>query len=108
MNRQEQLLSELRRILLVVTEDPSVKKVILFGSSVDLSKIAEWSDIDICIVQETQQRFLDRIAFWTDKIAPQMGIDLVVYTPSEFQELEVSSAFVSSEIVAKGKELYAA
>jgi predicted nucleotidyltransferase len=108
MNRHQQLLSELQRLLEVVTADVSVKKVILFGSSVDASNVTNWSDVDICIVQETEERFLDRIADWTDKIQPTVGMDLVVYTPAEFEQLKVSNTFVGQEIIKRGRELYAA
>jgi len=108
MRREEQLTTELNRVLSLVAKDQSVKKVILFGSSVDLSNVSDWSDIDICLIQETNLRFLDRVASWIDKIEPEVGMDLVVYTPDEFEKLKTSSAFVTKEIVEKGKELYAA
>jgi len=107
-SRKEQIKSEVNRILSIVSEDDTVSKVILFGSSADLSLVNEWSDIDCCIIQQTKLRFLDRIVFWIDRIEPQLGMDLVVYTPEEFDILKETNSFVCNEIVAKGRALYAA
>ena len=104
--RMSLIQSELERILSLVGRDPSVDRVFLFGSAADVERIHEESDIDLCIVQRTGQRFYDRIAGWIDRIQPKVGLDLVVYTPEEFEEMARSNYFVRSEIAEKGREIY--
>ena len=98
--------SELERIQSLVSREATVERVYLFGSAVDEDRLHDESDIDLCIVQRTTHRFYDRLAEWIDRIQPQMGLDLVVYTPEEFKEMEHSSHFVRSEIKRRGKEIY--
>ena len=98
--------SELKRILSLVGHEPTVERVFLFGSAADGMRIHEESDIDLCIVQHTDLRFYDRLAEWIDRIQPEIGLDLVVYTPEEFEEMTRSNHFVRSEIAEKGREVY--
>ena len=89
--------------------DPSRESVAVdFGSAVRPGEIHDESDIDLCIVQTTDLRFYDRLAQWIDRIEPQIGLDLIVYTPGEFEELCRRNHFVSKHIEHKGKEIYAA
>lgn len=62
----------------------------------------------MCIVQNTDLRFYDRLAQWIDRIEPQVGLDLIVYTPEEFSELPRRNHFVGKQIVQMGKQIYAA
>jgi predicted nucleotidyltransferase len=89
--------------LLVAHERP--EKIILFGSfcSGDLS---EWSDLDLVIVKETQAPFLDRIRQVLELLKPQVGLDVLVYTPDEFERLSRDRAFVRQEILGKGRVVY--
>lgn len=98
--------TELDRILALTSAQASVERVYLFGSSVNQELLHEESDIDLCIIQRTEKRFYDRLAEWIERIQPQVGLDLVVYTPEEFDEMVQTNHFVRSEISQKGKELY--
>ena len=104
--RKELISSELKRILALVACDVSVERVYVFGSSAHPDQLHEESDIDLCIVQETELRFYDRLADWIRRIQPQIGLDLVVYTPKEFEEMLQTNHFVRREIAEKGTELY--
>lgn len=106
--RAESIKAEISRILGIVSQDPTVQRVLLFGSSAQPKQIHEDSDIDLCIVQNTSLRFYDRLADWIDRIEPRIGLDLVVYTPEEFSNLCHQNYFVSEQIAHKGKEIYAA
>jgi predicted nucleotidyltransferase len=106
--RAEVIQSEIKRILEIVNQDSSVARVVLFGSAAQPDQIHEESDIDLCIVQDTALRFYDRLADWIDRIQPQVGLDLVVYTPAEYSELSHDNYFVSEQIAHKGIEIYAA
>ena len=98
--------TELDRILRLVAEEDSVERVLLFGSAVCQERIHDESDIDLCIVQQTDLRFFDRLTEWFDRIQPEIGLDLVVYTPTEFSKMMEKNHFVRSEIAGKGKEVY--
>jgi predicted nucleotidyltransferase len=97
-----------KSILEIANQDPSVVRVVLFGSAAQADQIHEESDIDLCIVQDTALRFYDRLADWIDRIQPQVGLDLVVYAPAEYSELRHDNYFVSEQIAHKGIEIYAA
>jgi predicted nucleotidyltransferase len=86
------------------------EKVVLFGSYAYGVPRAE-SDIDLLIIKETSERFLDRwvtvqrILTGTHRALP---VETLVLTPQEIQHrLAVGDQFIT-EILAKGKVLYAA
>mgnify|MGYP000848900740 FL=1 len=63
------------------SRDPSIKKIILFGS-VARGNIHRGSDLDLIIVQETDKKFLARLEpFYRDA---RIAMDILVYTPDEF------------------------
>lgn len=82
------------------------RKVILFGSLAS-GKVGRASDIDLIIVKETEKRFLDRLEEFYIELQPEVGMDILVYTPREFEEMKESSAFVR-RAVREGKVLYEA
>lgn len=98
--------SELKRILSLVADVSTVERVYLFGSAADGVCLHDESDIDLCIVQRTTLPFYARLAEWIGRIQPELGLDLVVYTPEEFEEMQRNNHFVRSEITEKGKEIY--
>jgi predicted nucleotidyltransferase len=63
------------------SRDPSIKKIILFGS-VARGDVRRDSDLDLIIVQETDKKFLSRLEpFYRDA---RIAMDILVYTPDEF------------------------
>jgi len=101
--RKEILQKELQRILPLLI-DLGVKKVILFGS-LSVGKVHRSSDIDLLIVKESNQRFLDRLDELYRAVKPNYGIDFFVYTPEEFEEMNKNNAFVRRAI-KEGRLLY--
>ena len=89
--------------LLIAREQPD--KIILFGSYC-AHQVSEWSDLDLVIIKETEALFLDRTRQVLELLKPQVGVDVLVYTPKEFEQLSQERAFVRQEIVAKGKVIY--
>ncbi len=79
------------------------KRILLFGSRARLDA-DESSDVDVIVVYETTLRFLDRLAelylLWDLPIA----VDILAYTPDEYERMRVDSAFVS-EAEARGRVL---
>lgn len=89
--------------LLITHEQP--EKIILFGSY-PAGQIAEWSDLDLVLVKNTSAPFLDRVRQVLTLLQPQVGVDLLVYTPQEYEQLVNERAFVREEIAAKGQVIY--
>jgi predicted nucleotidyltransferase len=89
--------------LLITHEQPD--KIILFGSYCT-GQIGEWSDLDMVIIKETTMTFLDRTRRVLELLKPRVGVDVLVYTPREYEQLGQERAFVRQEIVAKGRVIY--
>ncbi len=86
------------------------QKVILFGSYA-YGEPDEDSDIDLLIIKDTPDRFIDRwvtvhrILTGTHRSLP---VEPVVLTPQEVEERLVAGDQFIAEILEKGKVLYAA
>lgn len=104
-SRRAILDSELQRYLLLLQQQYHPEKVILFGSTAS-GQTGEWSDLDLVIIKQTDRRFLDRTKDVMRLLRPKVGVDILVYTPVEFEQLCQERPFFQNEIVAKGKVLY--
>jgi hypothetical protein len=69
-------------------------------------QVHEWSDIDLVVIEQTQLPFFQRIKKIRKLIKPKVGMDIMVYTPDEFDQLCIDRPFFREEIVAKGKIVY--
>ena len=103
--RRASLEEELARWLPLLIEHERPVKIIVFGSY-SAGQIQEWSDLDLVIVKETEDRFLDRSRQVLLLLKPKVGLDVLVYTPEEFEQLSRERAFVRDEIVHKGQVIY--
>jgi predicted nucleotidyltransferase len=103
--RHELLKTELNRCLALLIDRYKAQKVLLFGSMIG-DETGEWSDLDLVIIKETNQRFLDRTKEVMQLLQLRVGADILVYTPAEFERLSRERAFVRDEIVGKGQVLY--
>lgn len=106
LKRKEDMEREPGRIKDVIIREYSPEKIILFGS-LSSGGIHEWSDIDLVIVKRTKERFIERLHKVRLMINPQEGVDFIVYTPEEVEELKRSGRrFFIKEIMEKGEVLY--
>ena len=103
--RAQQLTSELDRFVQVVVESMSPERIILFGSFAN-GPIHEWSDLDLVVVAETDLPFYKRLKQVYMQVRPTVGMDVIVYTPDEWESLKASRIFVREEIAEKGKVVY--
>jgi predicted nucleotidyltransferase len=103
--RRELLERELDRWLPLLIAHEQPDKIILFGSYC-ADETSAWSDLDMVIVKETDAPFLDRTRQVLALLRPRVGVDVLVYTPAEFEQLSQERAFLREEIVAKGKVIY--
>ncbi len=62
------------------------EKIILFGSAAR-GDTDEYSDIDLIVVKETDQRFVQRLVDVTSFLPLDLSIDVFVYTPQELQTM---------------------
>jgi predicted nucleotidyltransferase len=105
-SRRDLLEAELARCVSLLRQRYDPERILLFGS-LSSGHIGDWSDIDLVIVKETNRRFLDRVKDVLALLRPRVGVDVLVYTPREFAELQQERAFVRDEIAKNGKLLYA-
>lgn len=101
--RKELLETELGRILDIL-KTLDIEKVILFGSLVS-NNVSSTSDIDLVIIQKTEKRFLERLEDIYTVIKPRVAVDILVYTPEEFEKLQEESSFIR-RILKEGRVLY--
>jgi predicted nucleotidyltransferase len=94
LTRQEVLTDSLDELLPVLVEGYDPEQVILFGSMAR-GDVEEWSDLDLLIVKETTESFLDRSVRVALLCRSTVGVDYLVYTPSELaQMIERGNPFI--------------
>lgn len=81
------------------------ERVILFGSAAR-GDADRYSDVDIVVIKETAERFLDRLARVYDLIQPNYALDALVYTPQEFAEMQARGNPFVEEILQDGIAIY--
>jgi len=104
--RYAKLNTALMQILSILQTKYKPEKVILFGSMAH-GNVDEWSDLDLCIIKETPLPFLKRLKEVALLCDASVGVDYLVYTAAELEEMVHSkNPFVLEEILDKGKILY--
>jgi len=100
----EEFMKELERIKKQIVELYSPSKIILFGS---LSKkcIKASSDIDICIIMDTDDK-RGLIREIKVKIEKDIPIDIVIYTNEEWELYHENSSSFLYNICQKGEIIY--
>lgn len=69
------------------------EKIILFGSYAK-DNHDEYSDIDLIIVYPTNKKFLDRLKELYLSWNMAKGVDILAYTPEEFERMKQENEFV--------------
>ncbi|GAB4579719.1 MAG: hypothetical protein Fur0022_24580 [Anaerolineales bacterium] len=103
--RQHLLQKELARWKPLLVQHFNPEKIILFGS-LSNQAVHEWSDVDLVIIQQTDLPFVKRIRQALLLLQPKVGVDLLIYTPEEFEQMAKERLFVQKEILKKGKVIY--
>ena len=103
--RAELLSRELDRFVRIVSAEMSPERIIVFGSAAT-ADIGEWSDLDVVAIMETDLPFLERLQLVLRRVSPKVTLDLFVYRPKEWAELEQTRPFIRDEIDAKGAADY--
>ena len=98
---------EIERIVRRIAEGYRPIKVILFGSYAYDEPTAD-SDIDLLIVKDTPDRFIDRWVAVRELIADpkrRIPVEPIVVTPDELDRRLAKGDQFFQEIVARGKEI---
>ncbi|MCA9865656.1 MAG: nucleotidyltransferase domain-containing protein [Anaerolineae bacterium] len=104
-DRQEQLTEALDHILPILIESYEPEKVILFGSMAH-ENVGEWSDLDLLIVKETADGFLERLKEVALLCRAPVAVDYLVYTPNELDEMITRGNLFILEALHEGRVLY--
>ncbi|CAG0981599.1 hypothetical protein METP3_02113 [Methanosarcinales archaeon] len=102
ISRSEELPGKIKSFVGKLTSRINIKKIYLFGS-VARNDFNEGSDIDLAIIGDFKERFLDRI----DKILEmtELPIEPLCYTEQEFEDMKSKDNPFVKEIL-KGKILF--
>ncbi len=102
ISRSEKLLEKINWFVEKIASRMNIKKVYLFGS-VARNDFNEGSDIDLAIIGDFEERFLDR----SDKILEMtdLPIEPLCYTEKEFEDMRRKGNPFVKEIL-KGKILF--
>jgi predicted nucleotidyltransferase len=103
LERRQLLEDEVARCLPILVR-LGAEKVILIGS-LARGRVNPLSDLDLIVVLETSERFLDRLERVREALDAKVSLDLFVYTPREFRELQTWSSFLDHAL-KEGKVLY--
>jgi uncharacterized protein len=76
----------LRRIIQQLSEIPAVEKVVLFGSYT-AGRRDLFTDLDIIVIMQSEKAYIDRIAEIYTLLRPSVDMDILVYTPEEFERM---------------------
>lgn len=105
MTNADGIESTIASLVATLVEKYAPERIILFGSAASDEASAE-SDIDLAILKETDLSFYDRLREVACLCEWHAAVDVLVYTPAEFEALSRDNAFVREEILGKGKILY--
>ena len=94
--RKEILEAELGRIIPLIIAS-GARKIIIFGSLAK-GKLHKSSDIDLFVIEETKEGFLQRLDRYYATLRPQCKIVFFVYTPREFEEMKEKNSFVRNAV----------
>jgi predicted nucleotidyltransferase len=80
------------------------QKILLFGSWAR-NQHDSYSDVDIIVVYETQKRFMDRLQELYMSWDLPLAVDILAYTPEEFDVMRKESSFVQ-DAIKEGEVIY--
>jgi predicted nucleotidyltransferase len=86
-------------------ERTKIQKIILFGSAAR-ADFDETSDLDVIIIEETDERFVVRNQKYYRQMRVPCAVDLLVYTPEEFKRMKAEGNSLIRRVVREGRVLY--
>jgi len=105
LRHRDQVLISLEKYLKVLTHRLRVDKVILFGSFAH-GDVNEASDIDLLVIADFKEDFLDRIGLLLELNRFLFPLEPLGYTPQEFDKMVAQANPFILEVLEKGKVIY--
>ncbi len=99
-----ELENSLQKLVNIIKEQPGIKKIIVFGSYAR-KKLTENSDLDVLVVQDTDIPWYKRLTGLSRENV-EVSIDMLVFTPDEFEELKTKTGSVVDEAIKEGITVY--
>ena len=97
-------LEEQKKEIIAMFERFDPERIILFGS-VARGDQDHMSDYDLIVVYQTEKRFLDRLKeLYLNWTIPK-PVDILAYTPSEFERM-VEDSFFLQNVLQDGEVIY--
>ncbi len=99
--------TQIQNLIEEIAEGYKPEKIYLFGSYAN-GTANEDSDIDLFIVKDTDKRWIDRGVELRMGIKnyPYTGMDIIIYTPKEFDEAMLKFMNIGKIAVNTGKLMY--
>lgn len=82
-------------------------RIILFGSAARGDADAQ-SDLDFVVIKQTDQAFLDRLKEAALLVKAPGAIDILVYTPEEWQRMQEAESPFAERVHTEGRVVYEA
>lgn len=95
---------ELTRIVARLAAD-GVERVVLYGSYARGDFHAD-SDVDLLIVKQTAEPFIDRIASALAVTGAKIPVEPIVYTPEELEQMRARKSGLLADVERDGRVLY--
>ena len=107
LERSEEVFRKIDNYVNEVIDKLNPRLIILFGSFA-AKDINEGSDVDIVVVADFEESFLDRIRVLIDLNRFGIPIEPIGYTPAEFEEMKSKRNPFILEVIDKGKVMFKA
>ena len=105
INRSEEVFERIARYKQKVVHELNPKRIILFGS-LARGDFNEGSDVDLVVIGDWQQDFLDRIKVLLDLNEFGLPLEPVGYTEDEFATMSNQGNRFITEVISTGKVIY--
>ncbi|PIU55518.1 MAG: hypothetical protein COS89_07165 [Deltaproteobacteria bacterium CG07_land_8_20_14_0_80_38_7] len=96
---------ELKQKIISAFKRDNIEKIIIFGSRAKGTDDS-YSDIDLIIILNTNKRFLDRLKELYQLWSVPIAIDILAYTPDEFNQMLSEKNPLIEKAVEEGEVLY--
>jgi len=82
-------------------------RVVLFGSAAR-GDADEFSDLDFVVIKQTEKPFLERLKEAALLVNIPGSVDILVYTPEEWQRMQAVESPFAERVLAEGRVVYEA
>lgn len=99
------LRTEANRITKILVQNYKPQRVILFGSTARGDDKLE-SDLDILVIKNTNKNYFDRIFEAMKYVNTDKSVDMMVFTPKEFEKAQNEKRVFIKQVLKYGVNLY--